>query len=177
MIYQAFIETKIGPIGIAEEDHFLTHLFFQHRKPPANAVEKWTPFLRDVARQLKEYLAGKRKGFDIPLKLHGTDFQQSVWSTLLTIPYGETRSYGEIAKQIGNVKACRAVGMANHWNPIVIIVPCHRVIGADGSLTGFGGGLTLKQQLLDIEQASIPSSCLSSQDSPLTCLSHIGREQ
>jgi methylated-DNA-[protein]-cysteine S-methyltransferase len=151
MTYQTFIETKIGRIGIAEENQVLTHVFFHHKKLPTNAVEKRTPFLREVAKQFNEYFVGKRKTFDLPLKLYGTDFQLSVWNALMTIPYGETRSYGEIAKQIGNARACRAVGMANHWNPIVIIVPCHRVIGADGSLTGFGGGLPLKQQLLDIE--------------------------
>jgi methylated-DNA-[protein]-cysteine S-methyltransferase len=152
MIYKAFIETKIGRLGIAEEEQFLTHLFFRDKKSPTDAVEKWTPFLRKVAGEIKEYLAGKRRQFDIPLTLHGTGFQRSVWNALLTIPYGETRSYREIAEQIGNPKACRAVGMANHWNPIAIIVPCHRVIGTDGSLTGFGGGLALKQQLLDLER-------------------------
>jgi len=152
MIYKAFIETKIGPIGIAEEDRFLTHLFFQQKKSPIDAVAKWTPLLREVAKEIREYLNGKRKKFDLPLKLYGTDFQLSVWKALRTIPYGETRSYREIAEQIGNAKACRAVGMANHWNPVAIIVPCHRVIGSDGSLTGFGGGLPLKQQLLELEQ-------------------------
>jgi len=152
MIYKTSIETKIGNLGIAEENQLLTHLFFRQGKAPNGAVEKQTPFLREVAKEIKEYLNGKRKKFDIPLKLHGTDFQLSVWNALLMIPYGETRSYKDIAGQIGNVKACRAVGMANHWNPIVIIVPCHRVIGADGSLTGFGGGLALKQQLLDLER-------------------------
>ena len=152
MIYKASIHTKIGPLGIAEENQFLTHLFFRQEKSPEDAVEKWTPFLRDVAEEIKEYLDGKRKTFDIPLKLYGTDFQRSVWNALLTIPYGETRCYRDIAKQIGNVKACRAVGMANHRNPIAIIVPCHRVIGANGSLTGFGGGLALKKQLLELEQ-------------------------
>lgn len=151
MIYQIYIETKIGRIGIAEEDQFLTHLFFHNKKPPRDAEEKWTPFLRKVAGEIKEYLDGKRRYFDIPLKLSGTDFQRAVWQALQTIPYGETRSYREIAEQIGNPKACRAVGMANHWNPIAVIVPCHRVIGADGSLTGFGGGLAMKQLLLDLE--------------------------
>jgi methylated-DNA-[protein]-cysteine S-methyltransferase len=126
-------------------------MFFQQKKSPTEAVEKNTPFLREVAKEIKEYLNGKRKKFNLPLKLFGTDFQISVWEALLTIPYGETRSYGEIAEQIGNAKACRAVGMANHWNPIAIIVPCHRVIGADGSLTGFGGGVKLKRQLLELE--------------------------
>jgi methylated-DNA-[protein]-cysteine S-methyltransferase len=160
MIHKAFLDTTIGRIGIAEEDHFLTHLFFQEKKSPIDAVEKWTPFLREVAKQLKEYLAGKRKEFELPLKFYGTDFQRSVWNALLTIPYGETRSYGEIARQIGNVKACRAVGMANHWNLIAIIVPCHRVIGADGSLTGFGGGLALKRHMLDLEKKSTLTSHL-----------------
>ena len=152
-MYKTFIETKIGCIGIAEEKQYLTHLFFTQKKAPAEAVEKSTSFLRGVGKEIDEYLHGKRKEFDIPLKLHGTDFQRSVWEALLTIPYGETRSYREIAEQIGNAKACRAVGMANHWNPIAIIVPCHRVIGADGSLTGFGGGLALKQKLLELEKS------------------------
>lgn len=152
MIYQAIIETKIGQITIVEEDHFLTHLVFRHKKAPDEAVEKHTSFLRGVAQEIVEYLNGKRRQFDIPLKLSGTNFQKSVWNTLLTIPYGETRSYRDIAEQIGNVKACRAVGMANHHNPIVIIVPCHRVIGSNGSLIGFGGGLDLKRQLLDLER-------------------------
>jgi len=155
MIYTPIIETKIGRIGIAEEDQFLTHLFFQQKKSPVGApdsiTERCTPFLREVAQELKEYLNGQRKEFNLSLKLHGTDFQRSVWEALLTIPYGKTRSYRDIAEQIGKAKACRAVGMANHWNPIAIIVPCHRVIGADGSLTGFGGGLALKQQLLELE--------------------------
>jgi len=152
MLYQTFVETKIGHLGIAEEEQLLTHLFFRQSKAPEGAVEKCTPFLRKVAKEIKEYLSGKRKTFDIPLKLYGTDFQLSVWNALLTIPYGKTRSYRDIAEQIGNAKSCRAVGMANHRNPIAIIVPCHRVIGADGSLIGFGGGLELKQQLLDLEQ-------------------------
>ena len=162
MIRKTALDTVVGRIGIAEEDQFLTHLFFHDQKSPADAVEQWTPFLREVAKQIKDYLRGKRKGFDLPIKLYGTDFQRSVWKALLTIPYGATRSYGEIAKQVGNHKACRAVGMANHWNPIAIIVPCHRVIGADGSLTGFGGGLSLKRQLLDLEQRVIFMSPKSS---------------
>ena len=154
MIYQAFIETKIVKIGIAEEGGLLTHLFFGHEKSPKNAVEQWTPFLQNVAKEVNEYLTSKRKKFDIPLKLTGTDFQLSVWHALLTIPYSETRSYRDIAEQIGNAKSCRAVGMANNRNPIAIIVPCHRVIGADGSLVGFGGGLELKRQLLELERAT-----------------------
>jgi len=161
MIYKAFIETNIVQIGIAEEDQFLTHLFFRQEKVPDGAIQKWTPFLRNVAQEIKEYLSGKRRKFDIPLKLYGTDFQLSVWNALLTIPYGETRSYRDIAEQIGNAKACRAVGQANNRNPIAIIVPCHRVIGTDGSPTGFAGGLEVKQQLLELERRGTTEKCAS----------------
>lgn len=104
-----------------------------------------------VARQLREYFNGKRRDFDIPLDPAGTDFQRSVWSALRKIPYGRTASYADIARAIGKPKAMRAVGMANGRNPISIVVPCHRVIGADGSLTGYGGGLDRKRTLLNLE--------------------------
>lgn len=102
--------------------------------------------------QLEAYFMGKRQVFDFPYVLEGTVFQQKVWRALLDIPYGETRSYGDIAHAIGNPKACRAVGMANHRNPMIIVVPCHRVIGANGALTGYGGGLPMKTFLLNLEQ-------------------------
>jgi AraC family transcriptional regulator of adaptative response/methylated-DNA-[protein]-cysteine methyltransferase len=105
-------------------------------------------------RQLREYLAKKRKGFTIPLNQCGTPFQYQVWEELLRIPYGETRSYGEIAANINNPKGCRAVGMANHSNPIAVLVPCHRVIGKNGYLTGYAGGLDIKQRLLELEGVS-----------------------
>jgi len=105
-----------------------------------------------TATQLDEYFAGKRSRFDLPLNPIGTDFQRRVWNALSDIPYGETRSYKQIACAVGNPKACRAVGMANNKNPIWIIIPCHRVIGSGGSLTGYGGGLEMKQKLLDLEQ-------------------------
>jgi len=109
--------------------------------------------LTDItAMQLKEYFTGKRKKFDIPLNPHGTDFQLSVWKELEKIPYGKTRSYKQIAQAIGNPKASRAVGMANNKNPIWILIPCHRVIGADGDLTGYGGGIEMKKRLLNIEK-------------------------
>ena len=104
-----------------------------------------------AARQLDEYFMGKRRGFDLPLDPHGTCFQRTVWEALIRIPYGETRSYKQIAQAIGNPNACRAVGMANNKNPIWIVIPCHRVIGSDGSLTGYGGGLEMKQRLLELE--------------------------
>jgi methylated-DNA-[protein]-cysteine S-methyltransferase len=104
-----------------------------------------------AAKQLEEYFAGKRREFDVPLSAQGTYFQRFVWEKLQGIPYGETRSYGQVAQMIGNPKASRAVGMANNKNPIWIIIPCHRVIGADGSLTGYGGGLDVKKKLLELE--------------------------
>lgn len=105
-----------------------------------------------VYEQIMEYMQGKRKSFDFPHELHGTEFQKRVWSELCRIPYGETRTYKEIASAVGNPNASRAVGMANHANPIAIAVPCHRVIGTDGSLTGYGGGLDMKEALLSLEK-------------------------
>ena len=107
--------------------------------------------LIETIRQLEEYFAGIRKEFDIPLSMKGTEFQMEDWKALCTIPYGETRTYGQIAAQIGRPKASRAVGMANHNNPISVIVPCHRVIGAGGKLVGYGGGLDVKEALLTLE--------------------------
>ena len=110
-----------------------------------------SPLMRETVRQLRLYFAGELQNFDLPLELIGTEFQKKVWAALLTIPYGETRSYTEIAAQIGKARAVRAVGAANGRNPIPIVVPCHRVIGASGSLVGFGGGLEWKRLLLDLE--------------------------
>lgn len=109
------------------------------------------PVLREAARQLRAYFAGKLKRFDLPLAASGTGFQHKVWDALLTIPFGETRSYGAIARQIGHPSAYRAVGAANGKNPLSIVVPCHRAIGANGSLTGFAGGIAIKRRLLDLE--------------------------
>lgn len=109
------------------------------------------PVLEEAGRQLGEYFAGQREAFDLPLDFKGTDFQKSVWAALLTIPFGETRSYADIASQIGKPSACRAVGAANGRNPISIIAPCHRVVGANGALTGFAGGLKAKRYLLGLE--------------------------
>ena len=119
---------------------------------PAGGIDRETSLLREAARQLNEYFAGRRRVFDLPLRPTGTPFQQKIWQALQTIPYGQTRSYQEIAGQIGNFKACRAVGYANHNNPIAIIIPCHRVIGKSGRLTGYAGGLELKERLLRLEQ-------------------------
>lgn len=115
-----------------------------------------TPLIREAARQLYEYLDGKRKVFCVPLELEGTPFQKKVWQALTEIPYGQTRTYREIAERIGNPKAARAVGMANNRNPAAVFVPCHRVIGADGSLVGYAGGLDIKKKLLDLERMHTP---------------------
>jgi len=138
-------------IGIAENDNFITNVFFG-RKMPAGFVRAETPLIKKAAGQLEEYFAGKRKVFSLPLLLSGTEFQKAVWRALQTIPYGETRSYKDIAILAGSPKAFRAAGMANNRNPVSVIVPCHRVIGGNGDLVGFGGGLPLKKFLLDLEK-------------------------
>ena len=119
--------------------------------PAANAADEETPLLREAERQLKAYLAGRLRNFDLPLAPRGTPFQQKVWAALTAIPYGETRSYKQVAEAVGCPKGCRAVGMANNRNPIAIVIPCHRVIGADGALVGYGGGLAVKEVLLRLE--------------------------
>lgn len=115
------------------------------------------PLLAEAAAQLDEYFAGGRRAFTLPLSLHGTPFQRRVWAALCQIPYGETGSYGQVAAAVGSPKACRAVGMANNRNPVMIVVPCHRVIGADGSLVGYGGGLAVKRALLALEAQAGPA--------------------
>jgi len=136
---------------IAEDAQAITGVFFG-TKPPPGFTKAETPLIKKAAAQIEEYLAGKRKKFTLPLVMRGTEFQTAVWRALQDIPYGKTRSYKEIAAAIGRPKAVRAVGMANHRNPISIIVPCHRVIGHNGSLVGYGGGLPLKRRLLELEQ-------------------------
>ena len=142
----------IGGVGIAEKDGAISLVFFEGREDVSGYERSETPLIKEAARQLDEYFAGKRMSFYLPLSLDGTEFQVSVWNALLTIGYGETRSYKDIAEQVGKPRAVRAVGSANHRNPVAIIVPCHRVIGHDGSLTGYGGGLHVKQFLLDLEK-------------------------
>lgn len=154
MKYMCIYATSIGPIGIAEHDGAITDVVLGQRLSIAEAKTEETPLIREAARQLESYLEGERKAFDLPLAPQGTAFQKKVWHALLSIPYGETRSYGQIAAQIGRPTACRAVGMANHRNPISILIPCHRVIGAQGDLVGYGGGLELKEKLLNLEKGS-----------------------
>ena len=144
------IPSPIGPLQLIGNGEALQGLYMHPYNPPDDWRESAEPFA-DAIAQLNEYFAGERTEFDLKLDMRGTQFQKDVWNALLTIPYGETRSYGEIAKQIGRPDRARAVGSANGSNPISIIVPCHRVIGADGSLVGYGGGLDRKRFLLDHE--------------------------
>ena len=148
-------QTPAGSIVIVENGTAVTHVFFGRLMQPEHVEWKETPLLRRAARQLDEYFQGTRRTFDVPLSPQGTEFEQTVWKALQTIPHGETRSYGDIARQIGRPSACRAVGHANNQNPIGIIIPCHRVIGANGKLTGYAGGMTIKQYLLELEQGAV----------------------
>lgn len=150
MAFQIY-KTELGPVTIAEVNGCITEISFgktSHCDPP-----KETALLQEAHRQLTEYLSGERKEFSLPLALHGTSFQQEVWAALQKIPYGETVCYQDIARAIGKETVCRAVGMAIHRNPISIVVPCHRVIGKHGALTGYAAGLNFKQQLLNLEQS------------------------
>jgi methylated-DNA-[protein]-cysteine S-methyltransferase len=148
------ISTPLCRLVLVGDEQGLRRISFQDTFRPARPAEGWrraqAPF-RDVILQLDAYFAGRLRRFDLPLAPEGTPFQREVWSALTTIPYGETVSYGELARRVGRPTACRAVGAANGRNPIPIIIPCHRVIGADGSLTGFGGGLPIKRRLLLLE--------------------------
>jgi methylated-DNA-[protein]-cysteine S-methyltransferase len=146
----ALIQTPVGPLTLASTERGLALLHFGDCVPKDAVVDEKAN--RPYAEQLREYLQGERMHFDFALDMKGTPFQLAVWRELLRIPYGQTRSYGDIARSIGKPGAARAVGMANHDNPVAIVVPCHRVIGGNGSLTGYGGGLHLKQKLLSLEQ-------------------------
>ena len=154
--YYTYFDTPVGKLMLAGcDDHGLRYIAFQCGKGAMAPRPDWrqsaTPF-RAVERQLREYFQGKRTAFDLKLHPKGTPFQKAVWKALAAIPYGETRSYGEIAKAVGRPAAVRAVGLANGRNPLPIVVPCHRVIGANGRLVGYGGGLPVKQALLDRER-------------------------
>ena len=146
--------SPVGPLTLTQEDQALTGLHFGEH--PQQGAEGPTPLLEEAARQLEEYFAGQRKEFSLPLAPKGTEFQLRVWQALLQIPYGETRSYGELAAMVGNPKACRAVGGANHRNPLSILIPCHRVVGTKGSLTGYAGGLAIKEFLLKLVSEARP---------------------
>lgn len=147
MKYGKYIDTEIGSIYMEAEDGHITRLEFADEAKPNESC----PLLDEAEKQLKEYFSGTRRAFDLPIKTEGTEFQQSVWAKLREIPYGETRTYGDIARQLGKPGAARAVGMANNRNPLCILIPCHRVVGADGALVGYAGGLDRKRFLLDLE--------------------------
>lgn len=153
------IQSPVGALTLVASDVGLAAILWENDRPnrvrlPVSHEDKGHPVLCETARQLEGYFAGELKRFSVPLDFRGTPFQKRVWHALLTIPYGETRSYRDIATQLGNPKAVRAVGAANGRNPISIIAPCHRVIGASGTLTGFAGGLKAKAYLLDLESAN-----------------------
>ncbi len=161
--------SPIGPLFLAASDRGLVALEFDARLPGQQTIrpnprdlrteskavrfEESASALRPHVRELEEYFAGKRRQFEFALDLRGTDFQLACWRALLAIPYGETRSYGDIARAVGKPKGFRAVGMANNRNPLAIVVPCHRVIASDGTLCGYGGGLDVKRKLLELEGA------------------------
>ena len=142
------LDSPIGTLGIEVRDGFVTRIVF-------GGFEKTgghDPALDAAETQLREYFAGARREFEMPLRPEGTPFQQKVWQALMEIPYGETRAYSDIAAAVGSPKAARAVGMANHVNPIPVVIPCHRVVGKGGSLTGYAGGLDMKTTLLELEK-------------------------
>lgn len=144
-------EYPIGTLGLMDDGKGLSRVFLQREDDLPCVSEGETPITLQAAEELEEYFAGKRQTFTVPLSPHGTDFQQSVWEALRAIPYGETRTYGEIAAAAGRPRAARAVGMANHDNPLLIFTPCHRVVGKNGALTGFACGLEVKRRLLELE--------------------------
>lgn len=149
----AVMNTSLGELTLASTERGLASIHFGSCVPSGGTVDVKSN--RVFIKQIEEYFQGKRTQFDFPLDLEGTPFQVAVWRELLSIPYGHTRTYGEIAKKLGKPGAARAVGMANHDNRIPIVVPCHRVVGHDGSLTGYAGGLHIKQQLLAIETRTL----------------------
>ena len=151
-------DSPVGPLLLAGTDRALHFLSFASSRRAVRPRQGWkqaaAPF-KEVERQLKNYFARELNKFDLPLSLEGSEFQLEVWKNLQLIPYGETISYGELARRIGKPDAARAVGLANGQNPIAIVIPCHRVIGSDGSLTGFGGGLPIKEKLLRLEASQV----------------------
>jgi methylated-DNA-[protein]-cysteine S-methyltransferase len=157
MKYTTF-ESPVGPLLLAGDASGLRQVSFESSKRPTPLRPEWkqdkAPFA-EVVRQLQAYFRGELKIFDLPLAMEGTEFQLRLWNALRAIPYGETITYALLAERIGKPKAVRAVGLANGSNPIPIIVPCHRVIGSDGSLTGFGGGLSTKKRLLELESKQL----------------------
>jgi methylated-DNA-[protein]-cysteine S-methyltransferase len=154
-------DSPIGELVLAGDGGVLQRLHMMEGRHPVRIDPAWRrddDAFADARAQLGEYFEGRRTSFDVPLALHGTPFQRRVWEALLEIPYGETTSYGELARRLGSPRAMRAVGLANGRNPVAVIVPCHRVIGADGTLTGYGGGLERKRLLLELESRRLAPS-------------------
>ena len=144
-----YLETEIGRLYLAEEDGCIVRI--SSGLAPVGDRQGDSPLLEQVAAEIVEYLAGKRQDFSVPVKAKGTPFQETVWAALRQIPFGETRSYGEIAKIVGNPQGARAVGMACNRNPVLLMIPCHRVVGSNGKLVGFACGLPMKEKLLNLE--------------------------
>lgn len=149
MLFYSFCDSPIGKLVICSEDGSIVSIGFS---VPTGAICRPSPLTDLAARQLSAYLKGARKSFEFPIRFSGTDFQRAVWSELMRIPYGQTRTYGEIAAAIGTPNAARAVGMACSKNPLWIVIPCHRVLGQNRNLTGYAVGLTVKRYLLELEQ-------------------------
>lgn len=152
------LESPVGTLLLTADDAGLREILFPVLGRPASPENGWTEdarLLAEAVTQLRAYFSGELENFTVPLSPEGTPFQQTVWKELLKIPYGETISYGELARRIGNPNASRAVGLANGSNPIPIIIPCHRVIGSNGKLTGYGGGLPIKEKLLALERRQL----------------------
>jgi len=158
MKYFEYFTSPLGTMLIIEEQNAITHLTLSDQQAVLShfsresIMQKATSVITSAQKQLTEYFNGTRQVFDLPLAPGGTDFQKKVWAALCAIPYGETRSYKEIALQINNPKGCRAVGMANNRNPVMLLIPCHRVIGSNGALVGYAGGLDVKEWLLAHEE-------------------------
>ena len=145
----------IGTLGLMDDGQGLSRVFLRQEGVKYGFTEGETPLTGQAAAELEEYFGRRRNAFTVPLSPHGTQFQLAVWQALREIPYGQTRTYGEIAEAVGNPRAARAVGMANHDNPLLIITPCHRVMGKDGALTGFACGLEIKRRLLELENVRV----------------------
>jgi methylated-DNA-[protein]-cysteine S-methyltransferase len=158
MVYK-FVDTPVGKLKLVASGKGMVAILWENDQPKRVRLTEMVEddrqsVLVQAERQLKEYFAGERREFDLPLDMRGTPFQKDVWEALLSIPFGETRSYGELANQIGKASASRAVGAANGRNPLSIVVPCHRVVGSTGKLTGFAGGLDVKERLLGLERGA-----------------------
>ena len=156
MIYFASLPSPVGTLTVGADAAGITAIAFPGEMPAVDGAANPNPLIREALRQLRAYFAGRLANFELPLNPAGTVFQKSVWQALLAVPFGATLSYGEIATRVGNPRGARAVGLANGRNPIAIVVPCHRIIGRDGSLTGYGGGLDRKRWLLAHEQRGRP---------------------